>query len=164
VVRDQDFRARLLLQEYIAEGANINELNEEEGTSMHLRPYLSVAGMLLIFVGLATLTYPLCDIITVIGGRPVSSAPQSAQASAAALPLARRALPLARRAAPLTLRRVCRTSGHALHFARHLWMLLRGHLRRHHVHKFSKARSILTSYGKYTRALTICTNSQKHAQ
>ena len=137
MVRDQDFRARLLLQEYIAEGANIDELNEEEGASMHLRPYLSVAGMLLIFVGLATLIYPLCDIITVIGERPGSSAQHCAQASAAAVPLARRA-------APLTLGRVRRTAGHALHFARHLWMLLRGHLRRHHVHKFSKALSIVT--------------------
>ncbi len=82
MVRDQDFRARLLLQEYIAEGANINELNDEESASMHLRPYLSVAGMLLIFVGLATLIYPLCDIITVIGERPVSSAPHCAQVSA----------------------------------------------------------------------------------
>ena len=67
MVRDQDFRARLLLQDYIEEGADIDKLNKEESTNMHVRPYLSVLGTLLMFMGLAAVLYPLCDVITVIG-------------------------------------------------------------------------------------------------
>lgn len=67
VVRDQDFRARLLLQDYIEEGADIDKLNKEESANMHVRPYLSVLGTLLMFMGLAAVLYPLCDVITVIG-------------------------------------------------------------------------------------------------
>ena len=34
---------------------------------MRLRPYLSLIGVVLIFVAIAAMLYPMCDIITVLG-------------------------------------------------------------------------------------------------
>ena len=67
VVRDQDFRRRLLAQGYFEPCANIERLGEEENINMAVRPYVSLVGMLLIFVAFATILYPLCDVITVLG-------------------------------------------------------------------------------------------------
>jgi hypothetical protein len=67
VVRDQDFRKRMIEQEYMEEGADIQKLNTEENMNMRLRPYLSWIGVALIFVAIAAMLYPLCDIITVLG-------------------------------------------------------------------------------------------------
>lgn len=67
VSRDQDFRKRLQEQGYMEEDTDIAKLNAEENVDMRLRPYVSLIGVALIFVGIAALLYPLCDIITVLG-------------------------------------------------------------------------------------------------
>jgi hypothetical protein len=67
ISRDQDFRKRLLEQEYMEEDTDIVKLNADENVDMRLRPYISLISVALIFVGIAAMLYPLCDIITVLG-------------------------------------------------------------------------------------------------
>lgn len=66
VVRDQDFRAKLLRQNYM-ERSNMAPLEEYERKIMAPRPVISLFGVLLIFVALACMFYPLCDILNVLG-------------------------------------------------------------------------------------------------
>jgi hypothetical protein len=49
------------------EGADIEKLNLEENVNMQVRPYLSLFATLIMFIGIACILYPLCDVITVLG-------------------------------------------------------------------------------------------------
>lgn len=67
VVRDQDFRKKLIDDGYMSKGTGLDELADREAATMTPRPYISVGSMLLMFIAFACLLYPLCDILTVIG-------------------------------------------------------------------------------------------------
>ena len=49
------------------DGVDIEKLNVEENVNMGVRPYVSLVGTLLMFVAIACMLYPLCDVITVLG-------------------------------------------------------------------------------------------------
>eukprot|EP00286_Rhodomonas_abbreviata_P008284 CAMPEP_0181319710 /NCGR_PEP_ID=MMETSP1101-20121128/17724_1 /TAXON_ID=46948 /ORGANISM="Rhodomonas abbreviata, Strain Caron Lab Isolate" /LENGTH=305 /DNA_ID=CAMNT_0023427343 /DNA_START=13 /DNA_END=930 /DNA_ORIENTATION=- len=67
VVRDQDFRRTMLKQSYMDEGASLDELIDYENKTMAPRPIISLFAVCLMYIGLACIFYPLCDILNVVG-------------------------------------------------------------------------------------------------
>eukprot|EP00284_Hemiselmis_tepida_P014552 CAMPEP_0174935410 /NCGR_PEP_ID=MMETSP1355-20121228/53687_1 /TAXON_ID=464990 /ORGANISM="Hemiselmis tepida, Strain CCMP443" /LENGTH=265 /DNA_ID=CAMNT_0016182099 /DNA_START=72 /DNA_END=866 /DNA_ORIENTATION=- len=67
VCRDQDFRKSLVDAGYMSpSAAGIADLEMRESRSMIPRPYLSVGGMMIIYLGLSCVLYPICDILDII--------------------------------------------------------------------------------------------------
>jgi len=69
VVRDQDFREKLIAGKYMApaQGDAYQKLTNRENMKMAPRPYLSVASVVFMFAGTSCLMYPLCDVLSIIG-------------------------------------------------------------------------------------------------
>mmetsp|Transcript_4414 Transcript_4414/g.9833 ORF Transcript_4414/g.9833 Transcript_4414/m.9833 type:complete len:290 (-) Transcript_4414:495-1364(-) len=69
VVRDQDFRDKLISEKYMtpSQGDAYEKLTNNENKKMAPRPYLSAAATLFMFIGTSCLMYPLCDTLSIIG-------------------------------------------------------------------------------------------------
>ena len=67
VVRDQDFRERLLSTQACLPGKQLPSLRENETALLAPRAYITVCAGMLFFLAIAAILFPLCDIFTIIG-------------------------------------------------------------------------------------------------
>ena len=67
VVRDQDFRERLLRTQACLPGKQLPSLRENETALLAPRAYITVCAGMLFFLAIAAILFPLCDIFTIIG-------------------------------------------------------------------------------------------------
>mmetsp|Transcript_55710 Transcript_55710/g.113894 ORF Transcript_55710/g.113894 Transcript_55710/m.113894 type:complete len:324 (+) Transcript_55710:3-974(+) len=68
VCRDQDFRIRMKEMKYMmAATKGIDALEAKESNMMAPRAYLTVGSLLLMYIGLSCMVYPLCDVLDVVG-------------------------------------------------------------------------------------------------
>jgi len=67
VVRDQDFRERLLRTQACLPGKQLPSLRENETALLAPRAYITVFAGMLFFLAIAAILFPLCDIFTIIG-------------------------------------------------------------------------------------------------
>ena len=67
VVRDQDFRERLLRTQACLPGKQLPFLRENETALLAPRAYITVCAGMLFFLAIAAILFPLCDIFTIIG-------------------------------------------------------------------------------------------------
>ena len=67
VVRDQDFRARLLKTQMCLPGAQLADLKENEAALLAPRAYTTFFAGMIFFLSIGALLFPLCDIFSIIG-------------------------------------------------------------------------------------------------
>jgi len=68
VCRDQDFRKKMRDLKYMMPASRgIAELERQESKMMRPRAYLTVGGLLAMYIGLSCVIYPLCDVLDVVG-------------------------------------------------------------------------------------------------
>mmetsp|Transcript_9180 Transcript_9180/g.14563 ORF Transcript_9180/g.14563 Transcript_9180/m.14563 type:complete len:300 (+) Transcript_9180:50-949(+) len=67
VVRDRDFRVRLLHTQACLPGSRLADLKENENALLAPRAYITFAMTLLFVVAIAAFMFPLCDVFTIIG-------------------------------------------------------------------------------------------------
>ena len=67
VVRDQDFRERLLRTQACLPGKQLPSQRENETALLAPRAYITVCAGMLFFLAIAAMLFPLCDIFTIIG-------------------------------------------------------------------------------------------------
>lgn len=67
IVRDQDFRKRLLETQCFQPGDGLADLKENEHALLAPRAYVAFGALLLFIVALGAILFPLCDIFTIVG-------------------------------------------------------------------------------------------------
>ena len=67
IVRDQDFRVRLLETQACVPGSRLADLKENENALLAPRAYIAFICLLLFVLAIAAMLFPLCDIFTIVG-------------------------------------------------------------------------------------------------
>ena len=67
IVRDQDFRVRLLETQVCVPGSRLADLKENESALLAPRAYIAFVCLLLFVLAIAAMLFPLCDIFSIVG-------------------------------------------------------------------------------------------------